>query len=316
MTGTRVAGDRPVHVSGFHEGERAVQAQAGLVEEAARLEGMLDPAQLSGGAAMFLALQRFAVLAARDVGRALWATPLIAPPGFLQGQGASLRVLTTPAEGDPLHDLSPGQSAAVIAVDLQRRRRVRVNGWLDAVGPDGLTIEVEEAYGNCPSYVQQRVVGEHGVPAVARSRAALDDETTLTEEAAGIIRRADTLFVATQHPRRGTDVSHKGGNPGFVRLEGAEIVWPDYAGNNMFNTMGNLVADPSAGLLFIDFETGTIAQLSGTAELEWRRPDSAAGDASTGRWVRFHAERGVVRDSPLRAGAGAVMSPHNPPVLD
>ena len=332
MTGTRAGtgtdgravGARPVHVPGFHEGERAVQQQAGLSEEAARLEGMLAPALLSRGAAMFLALQRFAVLAARDAGQALWASPLVGQAGFLQGEDESLSVLAVPDEGDPLRDLAAGQSAAVIAVDLQRRRRVRVNGWLGAVGKDGLKIEVEEAYGNCPSYILQRVVRDAGPSSASAARPALGgqalggqalgEEASLTEEAARVIRRADTFFVATQHPTRGADVSHKGGDAGFVRVDGADILWPDYAGNNMFNTMGNLAIDPSAGLLFIDFETGTVLQLSGTAQVEWGRPDPAAGDADTGRWVRFHAEQGVLRGSSIR-GAAAVESPQHPAIL-
>ena len=116
---------------------------------------------------------------------------------------------------------------------------------------------------------------------------------------------ADTFFLGTQHPDRGADASHKGGDPGFVRVEGTDVLWPDYAGNNMFNSLGNLAVDPRAALLFIDFDTGGVLQLSGTAELEWRSADPAIGD--TGRWVRFRPADGVLRSSPVR---GRVRPPH------
>ena len=50
---------------------------------------------------------------------------------------------------------------------------------------------------------------------------------------------------------------------------------PDYSGNNMFQTLGNIAADPRVGLLFVDFDTGTTLQLTGKARLLWDRPDFA-----------------------------------------
>ncbi|RMD64926.1 MAG: ferredoxin, partial [Alphaproteobacteria bacterium] len=68
----------------------------------------------------------------------------------------------------------------------------------------------------------------------------------------------------------GMDASHRGGDPGFVRATSpTRLVFPDFAGNNHFNTMGNLVLDPRAGLLFVDFETGGLLQLTGTATIDW-----------------------------------------------
>jgi predicted pyridoxine 5'-phosphate oxidase superfamily flavin-nucleotide-binding protein len=280
-------------VAGFHEGEREVQLRAGLGEEAARLEGMLAPALVSGGAAMFLAAQPFAVLVARDGDDRLWASPLFGRPGFLEGRGTELGIRAVPGAGDPLHRLPAGQRAAVIAVDLQRRRRIRVNGWLSAVGTTDLTIEVEEAYGNCPSYIHRRTLDADLAEPTRIDTRAIDETGRLTPEAAGIVHRADTFFLGTQHPQRGADASHKGGDPGFVRIDGADILWPDFAGNNMFNSMGNLAIDPAAALLFIDFGTGSLLQLSGTATIEWRSPGESEDD--TGRWLRFRPDAGVVR---------------------
>jgi predicted pyridoxine 5'-phosphate oxidase superfamily flavin-nucleotide-binding protein len=284
--------------SGFHPGELAVQERAGLRREASRLEGMLDPARISDGAAGFLAAQPFAVLVAADAEDRLWASPLAGPAGFLSGQGETLQVDTRPDAADPLGDLTPDQPAAVLAIDLTRRRRFRVNGRLSAVTGDGLTIRAEEAYGNCPSYIEpRRVAGLRWE--VAGSTPALDADGALTPEAARIVGRADALFLGTRHPERGADASHKGGEPGFVRIDADGLHWPDYPGNNMFNSAGNLSVDPTAAVLVLDFASGTAVQLTGTAEFDWSAPGD--GDTTTGRWTRFHPIAGIVRATGIRA---------------
>jgi predicted pyridoxine 5'-phosphate oxidase superfamily flavin-nucleotide-binding protein len=260
---------------------------------------MLAPASLGGGFTSFLAAQAFAVVAGRDVDGRLWASPLADRPGFLAGRHDVLQVTVVPEPNDPLSGLPAGQPVAVIVPDLGRRRRVRVNGWLSRSDDGGLAIEVSEAYGNCPSYITPRAVAARPVAPGDTEVDALDDAGLLTAEAAQIVTSADTFFLGTQHPQRGADVSHKGGEAGFVRVEGPELVWPDYAGNNMFNSLGNLAVDPDAALLFVDFDGGRVLQLSGQAEIEWRGTD---------RWVRFRPDRGVLRASGLR-GRGPLPRP-------
>jgi hypothetical protein len=115
-------------------------------------------------------------------------------------------------------------------------------------------------------------------------------DTVLSSGDAALIRSADTFFLGTTNPERGTDASHRGGPPGFVRVAGNQLCWPDYPGNNLFNSFGNLVADDRAALVFVDFETGRTVQLSGTARLEWVAPGGPGDDAGTGRRVRFVPE--------------------------
>ncbi|MGW0146249.1 pyridoxamine 5'-phosphate oxidase family protein [Streptomyces sp. NPDC003333] len=288
--------------SGFHEGERAVQARAGATEEAARLHGMLRPPWLGGGLRAALAARTFAVLTARDRDGALWISPLTGEPGFLDGDGTTLTVAAAPRAGDPLHALPVPQPAGLLAIDLGLRRRIRVNGRLTD-GTDGaLTIEAEQAFGNCPAYIRPRLLAPDatapaGASAPTAVRAGLDDRDR------ALIEGADTFFLGTTHPDRGTDASHKGGAPGFVRVEGGELWWPDYAGNNLFTSLGNLTVDPAAALLFLDFTTGRILHLSGEATVEWRDPAAAGDEGGTGRRVRFRPRR--VRGSriPLREAA-------------
>src|SRR5260370_2360405 len=84
----------------------------------------------------------------------------------------------------------------------------------------------------------------------------------------------DVLFVATGHPQRGADASHRGGNPGFVEVVDANTLRiPDYSGNSLFNTLGNLLVDPRYGMLIPNFQSGRMLQLTGTAKVTWSGND-------------------------------------------
>jgi predicted pyridoxine 5'-phosphate oxidase superfamily flavin-nucleotide-binding protein len=272
--------------TGFHEGEIATQRRAGVEADAERLKNMLDSAHLSGGAARFLALQGFAALTGRDREDALWISPLAAPPGFLQGEDNLLRVSALPREGDPLHRMPAGQQVGLIAMDFAARRRMRINGTLvDGVDSD-LTMHIDQAYRNCPRYIHRR---ELNVSVVAATPPAdVRRATYLDGPDQALIAASDTFFLGTTHPTRGSDASHRGGLPGFVRVESPErLWWPDYPGNNMFNSFGNLAVDDEAALLFIDFITGATLHVSGTAQVQWTSPGAAGDDGGVGRRVTF-----------------------------
>ncbi|OUC91871.1 pyridoxamine 5'-phosphate oxidase family protein [Streptomyces swartbergensis] len=307
----------PVHTTTaeFHEGELAVQRHAGVARDAARLSGMLAPAQLRGGVMRFLAERTFAAITARDATGVLWISPLTGPPGFLRVTSpTALDVRTLPAEGDPLHQLATDQPVGLIVIEFAARRRLRINGTLSRTGSGGLHIDVEQAYGNCPQYIQRR----HLEPApVAPSGAEpVRHGITLTQDDIDLIRRSDTFLIGTTHPARGNDASHRGGPPGFVRAEDGRLWWPDYWGNNMFNTLGNLEANPAAALLFCDFTTGRTLHLSGRAALEWTRPGTPGDDDRTGRRVHFTPQRLVAgRLLPLQADT-VTAAPDNPPLTD
>jgi uncharacterized protein len=269
-------------MTGFHEGELAVQRKAGVAHDASRLEGMLRPASLEGGAKKFLAQRDFAAITARDDDGRLWTTALSGAPGFLVSRDTTLTIGTAPGAGDPLHGVPAWQPVGVLVIDLALRRRVRINGELVRSTEGELEIAAEQAYGNCPQYIHS-----HEVTQPASTLPVVTDGTLGADQKA-LIESADTFFLGTAHPTRGADTSHKGGEPGFVRVEGGDVWWPDYPGNNMFNSLGNIAIDPTASLLFLDFATGTALHLSGTATIEW----DAEGE--TGRAVRFHPTRTVL----------------------
>jgi hypothetical protein len=300
---------------GFHPGELAVQQRAGTAEEAARLAPMLDPAELRGGIVAFLADRTFAVVTARDAGGRLWSSPLTGPAGFLEAVTPStLAIHARLPDGDPLHRLPAGQQAGLVVVEFATRRRVRVNGRLRAAEDDTLALDVEQAYGNCPQYIHQRVLAQDGPgqdnPGDVRRDAALSPADT------ELIRAADTFFLGTTNPERGSDTSHRGGRPGFVRVDGDRLWWPDYPGNNLFNSFGNLAVDPEASLLFLDFDTGRTVQLSGTAEVDWDAAGRPGDDGQTGRRAVFTLQR-LVAGRMLRSRQVADNPyPRNPALTD
>ncbi len=276
-------------MTGFHEGEVTTQRRAGVESHAKRLEKMLDPTGLSKGATQFLASQRFVALTARDREGVLWTSALSAEPGFLRGDGDRLQILAEPREGDPLHAMPIGQQVGLIAIDFPTRRRMRINGILADADADadamGLTVQVDQAYGNCPQYIHRHQVNAAAITATSDNPRRT---TSLTAADQAMIVASDTFFLGTTHPTRGSDASHRGGPAGFVRVEApGRLWWPDYPGNNMFNSFGNLAVDDEAALLFIDFETGATLHVSGTARVRWTSPGADGDDGGVGRRVEF-----------------------------
>jgi uncharacterized protein len=83
------------------------------------------------------------------------------------------------------------------------------------------------------------------------------------------IEARDMFFIATADAEGQPQSSYKGGDPGFVRvLDERTIAFPNYDGNGMYLTMGNLTVNPQVGLLFIDFEGRKRMRLNGIASVQ------------------------------------------------
>ena len=283
-------------MSEFHEGELAVQQLAGVRAEADRLSGMLAPPHL-GGAARFLGERTFAALTGRDTEGRLWTSPLVGPPGFLDAEATTLRVHALPSPGDPLHDLPVGQAVGLIVMDYARRRRIRVNGVLVERSAEGLRVDVEQAFGNCPKYIRPRQLAADAPQA---DDGAATRGATLSAAQRELLVSTETFFLGTTHPERGVDTSHRGGPAGFIRVEDGALWWPDYPGNNMFTSFGNLAVDDTAAVLVPDFGTGTSLLLSGRAAVEWVPAGSTGDDGGTGRRVRFTVQQVAGGPLPVR----------------
>jgi uncharacterized protein len=304
---------------GFHAGEVAVQQRAGVQAAAERLEGMLGPARLSAGVTRFLTERTFAALTARAADGRLWSVPLLGDPGFLDVvDSTSIRIDAVPQRSGPLHPLVLPQAAGLVVIDYSRRRRFRLNGTLVPPGSDDhLLVQITEAFGNCPQFLPQRTIHpgpvDTSVTTWSGSRADARSDEILTESDRATIRGADTFILGTTHPDRGNDASHRGGPPGFVRTEGLTVWWPDYAGNNLFTSLGNLAVDDEASLLFLDFSRQVVLHLNGSATLTEVPIGSPGDDGGTGRRVVFTI-RHVVRSHLTATSRLINVYPENPSI--
>ncbi|MGW3392420.1 pyridoxamine 5'-phosphate oxidase family protein [Streptomyces hydrogenans] len=286
----------------YHHGSLAVQARLGVQQAAAHIAPSINPG-IRPVAAAFLEAQPMLVLGAAAPDGRVWASLLTGEPGFARATGPhTVSVAGGLAPHDPLAEAAAaGTAVGTIALDPRTRRRMRLNGTARP-SARGLLIEAEQVFANCPKYLQKREL--YGSDPAGPGTAAPRTGDALTEAQLAAVRAADTFFVATTGPD-GADASHRGGNPGFVHAEGPrELLWRDYPGNAMFLTLGNLETDGRAGLLFLDWESGTTLQLSGRAETVYRLEE---------RFVRFRVDSVVETPaaSPLRWSAPAY-SPANP----
>jgi predicted pyridoxine 5'-phosphate oxidase superfamily flavin-nucleotide-binding protein len=227
----------------YHGGELEVQRRAGGEEIAARLlRGVRD--ELPYAAQEFLADQPMLIVASLD-GDDVHADLLHGPPGFVSTPDEhTVHVAGRPFEGP----------VGLLALEPATRRRMRVNGEATPTAT-GFAVRTGEVYSNCPKYIQRREIA---------GLAARGGESVPDRE---LIAAADTFFVATA-AHGGADASHRGGSPGFVSVDGDRLSFPDYPGNNMYGTLGNLLANPRIGLLFLDWETGDTLQITGQAEVD------------------------------------------------
>jgi len=274
----------------YHRGEIAVQEAVGE-REAALLNGRMMEAAIPAPARPFVSQQSCVVLGWVDARGQPWATMVAGAPGFTRCDADGLELIIDLA--DPLHCLSKtppfqamqaGDWIGALFIELTTRRRLRVNGRVAGVDHQQLLVSVERGYGLCPKYIQRRKVSLGG-PETAGIE--IRRGTRLDEHHLRLIEGADTCFVASCHPDGPTDVSHRGGRPGFVRLRDRRLHIPEYVGNSMFNTLGNFHLYPHAGMLFIDFETNELLQLTGDVDLTLKGEDSEGETGGTGRWWDF-----------------------------
>jgi uncharacterized protein len=298
-------------ISSYHAGELSVQRQAGVEEQARRI-GQGIKATIPPVAQAFLQQQPMVLVGSIAADGQLWASLLTGAAGFLMPvDERTLRIAATPVCGDPLRDnLHDQAEVGLLAIDLANRRRMRLNGQVERLGDDSFAVRARQVYANCPKYIQARTLETigtgHGTGRIRRSN-------QLSAEQQAWVARSDTVFIASAHEEGGADISHRGGNPGFVCVvDTGTLLIPDYAGNTMFQTLGNLQANSQAGLLLIDFASGATLQMAGTTRIIWDA-ERVAGFAGAERLVEVTvAEVVEIADThPFRSHT-VEYSPFNP----
>lgn len=259
--------------SPFHDGERHVQEKLGDSDVQRWARGAIR-SFMPDQHRVFFEEQPFLVISARDESGRPWATLLEGGPGFVRSPDPkSLDISARPVPGDALNSaLSPGADIGLLGIELATRRRNRANGQV-AVGIDGgIRFALGQSFGNCPQYIRSRKYWwSPDKPEGSATR-----NTVLTESQQTWIGTADTFFIASgyrgedDNPAYGMDISHRGGEAGFVEvLDEKTLRFPDYAGNRFYNTLGNILKDPRVGFLFVDFASGSLLQVTGRASIDW-----------------------------------------------
>lgn len=275
----------------FHRGELLVQERAGVADVAARVGAANVLTRLNLDFAAFLADRFYVVAGAPGPDGSIWASVLNGRPGFASAlDDAHVMLRAAPPDGDPLAEaLGRGPVAlGLLALDQATRGRIRLNGVATRVS-DGVLVELREVFGNCPKHIGRRV--PVAVHAPLGSGGGVRTGEWLDASQRALVTQADTVFVASAHADRGADASHRGGRPGFLEVApgGDHLILPDYAGNRMFQTLGNLAVDPRIGLLVIDWQTGRTLQVTGRAQVAWGGADVAARPRAE-RLVRIDVE--------------------------
>ncbi len=286
--------------SPFHAGELEVQERLGVRDKIGPFAHMAVRDHMPAQHRDFYAQLPFVLIGSVDAQGRPWASLVAKAPGFMSSPDArSLDIAARPLFGDPLNDgLRRGADIGLLGIEPATRRRNRLTGRISSVAPEGFAIDILQTFGNCPQYIQTRDIDILPEDAIASPTAIQGDHFDTRTRA--IIEQADTLFVATafrdaeDDVSQGADVSHRGGKPGFIRVDDDRtFVFPDFSGNNHYNTIGNILLNPKAGFLFVDFETRDVVYLTGEAEIIWRDEEVMAFIGAE-RLIRFRTEK-VIR---------------------
>lgn len=290
-------------ITSYHPGELVAQDKAGTRGAAAELAaGKRSALNFSSNHDAFIAAQSFAALASVDLSSELvWVTPLFGKAGDLTATSEQEIAISTNCivNSNMLDFIKHGTPLSLLGIDLNRRIRHRINGvaLLSSNEVSGeVSLQVNEYSPNCPKYINRRdiIPAPNNTP-ILNKNAKAETRIELTDDDKAFVQKMDTLWIGTYAPGAGADCNHRGGKPGFIRVVSPSIIeWPEYRGNGMFFTSGNLESYNRAGITLVDFDTGSIIQMTGRAIVDWQHDGSYEGAS---RKIIFHIEQLVRTDN-------------------
>lgn len=296
------------NTSVYHQGELQIQTLANVADTAQRNGRVISDA-IPAGAVKFVGQQQMVAITSLDPQGNVWISVLFGDKGFIGAPDArrlaidTRKIISSPA--DPFwQNIKNNPQIGVIALELSTRRRLRVNGRIRAVDETRFEVTVEQAYPNCPKYIQRRDLRFAESPEQMQlAKQAIPEPLSgvnLSSEQVNMIEEADSLFVGSA-TGQSCDASYRGGNPGFIEVVDGVLSIPDYQGNSMFNTLGNIQLYPKASIVIIDFERGSVLQLTGSASILWDQQDERDKTGGTKRiwqlkvehWQRTQLPQGI-----------------------
>ena len=289
--------------SPFHRGEHELQNRSGIRDQQEKIGRQILRPSMPEQHQNFFNQLPFVIAGSVDKQGWPWASMLSGNPGFLEAPNSQTLTLNAGrVSSDPFWNNSQTDSPiGLLGIELPTRRRNRVNGVISKTGYL-TTMDVVQSFGNCPQYINTRDLKQVRDPQIATD-IEVEKFTEIDEDLKNFIEKADTFFVASHNNQDdirdtgGIDVSHRGGKPGFIKVEGNSLTIPDYIGNFAYNTLGNFVVNPKAGLLFIDFSTGDIVQLTGRVDLLWDGNEEIEAFRGAERAWKFHLNHGHILKS-------------------
>ncbi|KAJ3716330.1 hypothetical protein DFJ43DRAFT_1043349 [Lentinula guzmanii] len=282
-------------LNGWHTGERSIRQKMKFSEDPS-LDGMYTwiSEELDPGHAQFHSECHFLAVTTLDSDGRPWSSILTSKGGrpgssFIRYIGGSrLRVTAQVWDGEPI--LRTGKDNMLIAgigIHFPTRRRNKIAGFVsryERAGDDGRVVTfdmtVNETIGNCPKYINLRHLSPQPQthPKIASENLHLKNEERLPDELINFVFASDTVFLGTTYVAPDKEaasfpshlgMNQRGGRKGFIRVsrkDGRTLVLPDFSGNRILTSLGNIEASSLASLTFVDFESGAILYLTGEAK--------------------------------------------------
>lgn len=294
--------NKAIVLSPFHQGEQILQTRTGKREEVESMGRKAVRPFMPDQHREFYEKLPFIIIGSVDDEGWPWASILPGNANFIVSPTPTTLTLKSSAIlGDPLATALQKIDAplGLLGIEPSTRRRNRVNGRISESSNNEITVKVDQSFGNCPQYIQHRSVNFIREAGEVSSNYSKQTFTTLDKSACALINAADTFFVSSAVKAKyrpeieGVDVSHRGGRPGFVKIEQNTLTIPDYPGNYLFNTLGNFLVNPKGGLIFVDFITGELLMLTGTVELLWDVNEDIQAFKGAERAWRFTLDHGI-----------------------
>ncbi|KAI4156436.1 MAG: hypothetical protein L6R39_001107 [Caloplaca ligustica] len=328
----------------WHEGESMMQQKLHIPPQ----ENPTNPFLTPSGAYLIQHSPLLALGTLDDKGRP-WTTLLGGKAGFARPLGHSvmgIRTMVDPSYDPVINSLLASndgdesveqadkyRAVSALTIDLATRSRYKLAGSMvaGALGQLGdasgsgqehqaspteaqIVIKIERSLGNCPKYINKKQI----IPTIPEP-ALVSGTLPLSAEAIELLAKADLFFVTSSYDGSSMGTNNRGGPRGFVRVmqndfSGTTLVYPEYSGNRLYQTLGNLCVFPKVGIVVPDFDTGNVLYTTGTTEIVLGR-DCAAILPRSNLAVKVHLEKArFVRHGLAVKAQPGEPSPYNPPV--
>ena len=261
-------------VNSWHQGELSVQKRAGTAQKMAEIGPKFIREFMPQQHRDFFQSLSMIYIGYSDSKSETRASLLFGEPGFITSSSETTLQINTQYSLNDFNNnhLNVGDRIGLLGIEFISKRRNRLNVIITDINQKNIQVKVLQSYGNCPKYIQPKIL----VTNPHYDAQSTSSTVSLTQNIQELIINADTFFIASRFDdgqalnNRGVDISHRGGVAGFIAInEKGQLLVPDYVGNGFFNTLGNLLENPIASLLFCDWQQGHAYQITVSSEILW-----------------------------------------------